>query len=246
MAPKPRAPGWWTTASFSWSVFSVFPRCAISENLRMLNTDKWAHFCFASHRKAEAFGTKVTFDGWENRRDHKGPVVYLCNHMSTLETILLPAILVPYGALHIVVKASLVHLPGMEKCAAHMGLLPVTRKDPRKDLQTMFDDGVARIKAGGSFLVFPQGTRQSEWNERKFSSIGAKVAEKAGVPVVPVAVKTDMLPTRGKGMFKDFGTVDPSRDVRIAAGPVITGSAKEMHSASTAWIGAKLKEWGLA
>ena len=39
MAPKPRAPGWWTTFSFTWSVFSVFPRCAVSENLRMLNTD---------------------------------------------------------------------------------------------------------------------------------------------------------------------------------------------------------------
>ena len=64
MAPKPRAPGWWTTFSFSWGVFSVFPRCAVSENLGTLDTDKWAHYCFAALRKAEALGTKVTADGW--------------------------------------------------------------------------------------------------------------------------------------------------------------------------------------
>ena len=127
-----------------------------------------------------------------------------------------------------------------------MGLLPVTRTDPKKDLMTMFADGVARIKAGGSFLVFPQGTRQSEWNEKKFSSIGAKVAEKAGVPIVPIAVKTDMLPTREKGFFKDFGTVDPSKRVLVSAGPVITGTAREMHAASAKWIGDKLKTWGMA
>ena len=69
----------------------------------MLTTDKWAHFCFESLRKAEAFGTKATFDGWEHRRDYQGPVVYLCNHMSTLETILLPFVLLTFGPFNVVV-----------------------------------------------------------------------------------------------------------------------------------------------
>ena len=142
MAPKPCSPGWWTTVSFSWGAFSVFPRCAISENLRILNTDKWAHYCFASVRKAEALGTKVTFDGWEKRRDYDGPVVYLCNHMSTLETILLPFTLLTFGPFNVVVKASLSHLPGLERAADHMGLIPIGRKSPREDLMTIFKVGV--------------------------------------------------------------------------------------------------------
>ena len=247
MAPKPRAPGWWTTLSFSWSVFSVFPRCAISENLRMLTTDKWAHFCFASLRKAEAFGTKVSADGWENRRDCKGPVVYLCNHMSTLETILLPFTLLTFGPFNVVVKASLSHLPGLEKAAAHMGLVPIGRKSPREDLMTIFDVGVKRIKEGNSFLIFAQGTRQRVFARKGWSSIGTKLAEKAGVPVIPIAVKTDIQPTRpdGKGWFKDFGTVDPSKEIRIACGPVLNGTSKEMTQASFDWIKTKLDSWGL-
>ena len=247
MAPKPRAPGWWTTFSFTWSVFSVFPRCAVSENLRMLNTDKWARYCFTSLRKAEAFGTKVTADGWENRRDYKGPVVFLCNHMSTLETILLPFVLLTFGPFNVVVKASLSHLPGLERAATHMGLVPIGRTSPREDLMTIFKVGGERIAQGISFLIFAQGTRQPVFARKGWSSIGAKLAEKAGVPVMPIAVKTDLQPTRpgGKGWLKDFGTVDPSKDIRLRCGPVLTGTSREMHAASFDWIKSQLDEWGL-
>ena len=80
-----------------------------------------------------------------------------------------------------------------------------------------------------------------------WSSIGTKLAEKAGVPVIPIAVKTDIQPTRpdGKGWFKDFGTVDPSKEIRIACGPVLNGTSKEMTQASFDWIKAKLDSWGL-
>lgn len=245
-AKRPAKKSPWVTFRFGWSVFSVFPKVSIAEARKILDQELWAHYCFECIATCERFGGRVEIDGFAARAAHKGPVVYVANHMSTLETILLPAVMVPYGPLNIVVKASLSHLPFLEKSAAHMGLLPVTRTDPKKDLMTMLHDGVARLKAGGSFLIFPQGTRQSEWNEKKFSSIGAKVAEKAGVPIVPVAVKTDMLPTREKGFFKDFGTVDASRPVLVSAGPVITGTAREMHAASVQWIGEKLKSWGMA
>ena len=247
MAPKPRAPGWWTTLSFSWSVFSVFPRCAISENLRMLTTDKWAHFCFASLRKAEAFGTKVSADGWENRRDCKGPVVYLCNHMSTLETILLPFTLLTFGPFNVVVKASLSHLPGLVRAAEHMGLIPIGRKSPREERRSIFKVGCERIAQGNSVLIFAQGTRQPVFARKGWSSIGAKLAEKAGVPVMAIAAKTDIQPTRpdGKGWLKDFGTVDPSKDIRLRCGPVLTGSSREMHAASFDLIKAQLDQWGL-
>ena len=246
-AAKPRKPSAWTTFWFSWSTFGVFPKCSIAEARRILNQDLWAKVCFKSISVCEKFGGTMRIEGFKDRAEYKGNVVYVSNHMSTLETILLPACMVPFAPLNIIVKASLTKLPLCSKCACHMGLLPVTRTDPRKDLETVFSDGVARIKAGGDFLIFPQGTRQSEWIPKKFSSIGAKLAEKAGVKLVPIAVKTDILPTRGKkGIFKDFGTVDPAKEVRVSAGPVISGSAKEMHQKSVEWIGAKLAEWGMA
>ena len=189
----------------------------------------------------------MTADGWENRKDYKGPVVYLSNHMSTLETIMLPPVLLTYGPFNVFVKASLSRLPALKRAAAHMGLIPLGRKSPREDLMQVFNEGVARIKEGRSILIFPQGSRERVFSRKLYSSIGAKLAEKAGVPVMPIAVKTDCEPTRpgGKGWFKDFGTVDPTKEIRLRCGPPITGTAKEMHQKVFDWIKAQLEEWGL-
>ena len=247
LAPVPRPKGRWTTFSFNWSMFFVFPYCAVREFFRSLTTKLWGLCCFRTYQKAEKFGIKVTVDGWENRNGYKGPVVYLANHMSTLETIMLPPILLAYGPFNVFVKASLSRLPALKRAAAHMGLIPLGRKSPREDLMQVFNEGVARIREGNSVLIFPQGSRERVFSRKLYSSIGAKLAEKAGVPVIPIAVKTDCSPTRpnGKGWFKDFGTVDPSKEIRLRCGPPITGSSKEMHQKVFDWIKAQLEEWGL-
>ncbi len=246
-APVPRKKGRLTTLGFTWSVFSVFPKCAVSEALRRLDTDKWAHYCFASLQKAEKYGTDVILDGWDNRKNHNGPVVYLANHMSTLETVMLPFVLLAYGPIGTVVKQSLSHLPFLTRAAAHMGLIPIGRKSPREDLMTIFNVCGERIKNGTSIIIYAQGTRQPVFSRKSWGSIGTKLAEKSGVPVVPIAVKTDIQPTRpdGKGWFKDFGTVDPSKTIRLSCGPVLTGKSKEMQQASFEWIKSRLDEWGM-
>ena len=247
LAPVPRPKGRWTTFSFNWSMFFVFPYCAVREFFRSLTTKLWALCCFKTFQKAEKFGIRVTVDGWEKRKDYKGPVVYLANHMSTLETIMLPPILLTYGPFNVFVKASLSRLPALKRAAAHMGLIPLGRKSPREDLMQVFNEGVARIRAGNSVLIFPQGSRERVFSRKIYSSIGAKLAEKAGVPVIPIAVKTDCSPTRpdGKGWLKDFGTVDPSKEIRLRCGPPMTGSSKEMHQKVFDWIKTQLEEWGL-
>lgn len=247
LAPKLRKPSWWTRLQFSWSVMSVFPRCGLSENLGRLNPDVWAHFCFWPVRMAESFGTKVTAEGWNNRRDYQGPVVYLANHMASAETILLPPVLLSYGPFSTVVKASLSHIPGVVKAADHMGLVPIGRKNPREDLMTIFNVCGERIREGQSVLIFAQGTRVPVFARKGWSSIGAKLAEKAGVPVMPIAVKTDIQIVRPeeKGLAKDFGPVDPTKDIRLACGPVLKGTAREMNQASYDWIADKLESWGL-
>ena len=111
----------------------------------------------------------------------------------------------------------------------------------------VFNEGCARIREGSSVLIFPQGSREKVFSRKLYSSIGAKLAEKAGVPVIPIAVKTDCEPTRpdGKGWLKDFGTVDPTKDIRLRCGPPITGTAKEIHQKVFDWIKGQLEEWGL-
>ena len=134
LAPVPRPKGRWTTLSFNWSMFFVFPYCAVREFFRSLTTKLWGLCCFRTYQKAEKFGIKVTADGWENRKDYKGPVVYLANHMSTLETIMLPPILLTYGPFNVFVKASLSRLPALKR-GAHPAWAQVAARGPDAGVQ---------------------------------------------------------------------------------------------------------------
>ncbi len=242
--------GAWTTARFTWGMSKVFPLCAVCEPLGLLTIDRWAHFCFSSVQVAEKLGMNVSVEGFQQREAYHGPVMYLCNHMSSVETILLPPLLLAYGPLSYVAKASLAHLPFLEKAAERTGMIPIGRKSPREDLVNMLRIGTARIQGGESFLVFPQGTRSPVFSRHQYSSIGAKLAEKAGCPIVPIVIDTRCQPTRTTGVFrkvfKDFGTVDTSRDIRCACGPVIPcGKSKDMHEAAFDWMAGKLESWGM-
>ena len=240
----------WNTIRYTLGVTKVFPYCARTEPFGLLTTEKWARVCFSAVTTAEKLGLSVTVEGFDARMKHEGPVVYLCNHMSTTETILLMPVLLAFGPFSYVAKASLAHLPFLTKAAEHMRMVPIGRKSPREDLMAVLNTGTERIKGGDSFLIFPQGTRQTVFSRKVYSSIGAKLAEKAGCPVVPIVVDTRCQLTREKGLFrrvfKDFGTFDPTRDIRVACGPVIPNAkSRVMHEAAFDWMASKLEEWGL-
>lgn len=249
-APRRAAPSALTTLRFSLSTGRVFPFSAVLCPLGLLSVERWARICFSSVQTAERLGMNVMLEGWNERLSHKGPVVYVANHMSTYETIFLPPVLLTYGPLNVVAKASLAHLPFLEKAASDMGIVPIGRTNPKADLVSIMKTGVEKISSGNSFLIFPQGTRQDVFSRRRFSSIGAKLAERAGCPLVPVVVDTRCQPPRTKGVlkkvFRDFGPVDTAHDIRCACGPVISCSkSRAMHDASFEWMASKLESWGL-
>ena len=249
--PAKRArPGAWTTFRYTWGTIRVFPYCAFAEPLGRLTTERWAQVCFSSVTAAESLGMCVSIEGFAERMAYKGPVVYLCNHMSMTETILLPPVLLAAGPFSYVAKASLAHLPFLEKAAEHMRMVPISRKSPREDLVSILRVGVERLGGGDSFLIFPQGTRCAVFSRRRYSSIGAKLAERANRSVVPIVVDTRCQPTREKGIlrkvFHDFGPVDTSKDIRIAFGPVIpAGKSRDLHEAAFDWMAGRLEAWGL-
>ena len=249
-AVKRAKPGALTTLRYSWGLTKVFPWCAFSQPLGKLTTEYWSGLCFNSVTTAERLGMNVIIEGFSNRAKYGGPVLYLCNHMSMTETIVLPPVLLSFGPFSYVAKASLAHLPFLEKAAERMRMVPISRKSPREDLMSILRIGSDRIGGGDSFLIFPQGTRCDVFSRKRYSSIGAKLAERAGCPVVPLVVDTRCQPTRKSGVlakvFKDYGPVDTSRDIRIACGPVIPcAKSKELHEAAFDWMAAKLESWGL-
>jgi 1-acyl-sn-glycerol-3-phosphate acyltransferase len=163
--------------------------------------------------------------------------------MSTLETFALPAIIAPFKDVTFVVKRSLIDYPVFKHVMRSRDPIVVDRTNPRKDFEAVLDGGTARLKAGRSIVIFPQTTRTATLDPETFNTIGIKLARKAGVPIVPIVLKTNAW---GNGrLLKDFGKIDRSKPVHFAFGkPLwIKGRGTEEHQAIIEFILKKLEEW---
>ncbi|MCP4891374.1 MAG: hypothetical protein GY904_32880 [Planctomycetaceae bacterium] len=91
--------------------------------------------------------------------------------------------------------------------------------------------------------MFPQTTRSQVFDSSRFNSIGVKLALRAQVPVVPIALITDAWGNGKK--LKDFGRIDPQKIVRFAFGePIrIEGRGNQQQQEIIHFIEAKLNEW---
>jgi len=207
-------------------------------------TADWVASSLETLRALEEIGAVIEIDGVDNFKDLSGPCVFIGNHMSTLETMVLPCIISQFKDSTFVVKQSLVDYPVFKHIMRARDPITVGRTNPRDDLKAVFDGGEERLKAGRSIVIFPQTTRTVVFDPTQFNTIGIKLAKKANVPVVPLALKTDAW---GNGKYlKDYGKVDITKKVWFAFGKpmTITGRGDAEHQQAIAFISGKLQEWG--
>jgi 1-acyl-sn-glycerol-3-phosphate acyltransferase len=179
----------------------------------------------------------------ENITRPAGPVLFISNHMSTLETMILPSIIGPHRELTFVVKESLVKHPLFGDVMRSRNPIVVGRTDPRKDFEAVMNGGVDLLSKGVSIIIFPQSTRSLDFKPEEFNSLGVKLAKKAGVEVVPVALKTDFW---GNGKWiKELGPIDSNKPIHIKFGEPfhISGNGKEENQRIIDFIQNSLKEW---
>ncbi len=197
----------------------------------------------STFRALESAGAEIEITGIENLQKFDSPCVIVANHMSTFETLALPAIILPFKNMAFVIKEELLRYPLFKHAMIAAKNITVGRKNPREDLRAVIEGGLERLKMGISIVIFPQTTRYTDFQPEKFNTIGIKLAKRANVPVIPLALKTDAW---GIGKYiKDLGRIDPSKKVYFAFGePLwIKGSGSEEHQIIIEFIQNKLVQW---
>ena len=223
----------------------------VAEGMRTLlakrfSTDTLGRLSWRLMHAAERMGTAVTFEGFETMRGlDRQPAVIVANHMSLAETMMLPAGVFANGPMIIVAKRSLSRYPAFGRILVASRPILVDRRNPRQDLVDVLDQGLRRLGEGCSVLLFPQGTRLPVFDPARFNSLGAKLARRAGVPLIPVACKTDF--ARPGRILRDFGPIDPVRPIRFAAGPRLDSARpqRELQEACVGHILRCLKQWNM-
>ena len=204
----------------------------------------WAESSHQILRLIEGCGGRFHLRGLDNLHAGQGPVVFISNHMSTLETFVLPCLIEPFRNVTFVVKDSLVKGvfgPVMRS----RDPVVVGRENPRADFAAVMNEGEKLLAMGTSIVIFPQSTRSLDFRPEKFNTLGIKLAKAAGVQVIPVAIKTDFW---GNGKYlRDFGPLHREEPIRMLFGPPITieGSGKEEHQRVVDFIEDHLRQWGV-
>ena len=207
---------------------------------------QWATASLRVLRALEESGCRFTIEGMDNINKTEGPCVFIGNHMSTLETFILPIFIQPRRETTFVVKDSLIKTPFFRHVLISRNPIVVGRSNPRQDLTAVLEGGEERLKSGSSIIIFPQSTRSTNLVAEQFNSIGVKLARRAGVPVVPVALRTDAW-AAGFGPLKEFGSLHPEIPIHFSFGEpfMVEGNGKAEHAKVYEFIALHLTQWGL-
>lgn len=132
-------------------------------------------------------GVKVTVKGLENLPEGQ-PVLYVGNHRSYFD-ILVGYVTIP-GKLGFVAKKEMERYPVLSSWMVNLNCLFLDRRNLREGMKAILE-GIEKVKCGVSIWIFPEGTRNNHEDICElmpFKEGSLKIAEKAGCPVVPVAI----------------------------------------------------------
>lgn len=243
---KPRTTSFLTklfpSLSFYLKFFHVVHRSSRLAQTSVYDDEAWWRSSVDVLRCVEAVGITIEVEGLANVRQAPGPVVFVGNHLSVMETVILPAFLVPYQPVTFVIKESLLEVPVFKHIMRTRDPIAVTRINPRHDLKIVLEQGRDRLARGISIIIFPQTTR-APFNPEQFSTIATKLAGRAGVPLIPLALLTDAW---GNGtLIKDMGTIDPARKAHFKFGQplYVEGKGTLQHKQVLEFIEANLVRW---
>lgn len=224
-------------------LLKVFIRANLQTRKNLYDRYQWVNSSKDIMLGLEKVGVKFYITGMDNIKSVNTPVVFVGNHMSVLETLVLPCIINPIKPVVFVTKKELTTMPlfGPINNARHP--IVVGRSNARDDLTLVMNQGAERIQDGRSIVLFPQKTRSKVLKPNEFNTLGTKLARRNNVPIIPIALLTD---TWSNGKYiKDVGNIDTSKKAYFAFGePMeVSGNGSEQHQKVIDFISSHLIKW---
>lgn len=122
------------------------------------------------------------------------PVLFIFNHRGFFDVIM-AFYTVPVLS-GFVSKKEIAKVPGLRIWMKFINCVFLDRENPREGIKAVLK-GIENIKSGISMFISPEGTRYSGEGLLEFKPGSLKMAEKAGCPIVPVAI------TNANKVFED-------------------------------------------
>lgn len=128
-------------------------------------------------------GVRISVTGREKIPTGKA-VVFMPNHQSNCDP---PAVAVILPPVLIMAKKEFFRMPVLGTGMRMRGFIPVDRTN-RDSAFDAVEHAVEALKAGHSFLAFPEGTRSNTGQLLAFKKGVFVMAIKAGAPIIPISV----------------------------------------------------------
>lgn len=145
----------------------------------------YRHIQMIMRRAVKGGNIDLIVTGQENIPQEGGFMLY-SNHQGMFDSLAVAATCdVPLG---VVMKKELINIPFLHQVALCTKSFAMNREDLRQSL-TVIRQVTEELKAGRSYLLFPEGTRSRKGNEMlPFHPGSFRCAVKAKCPIVPVAL----------------------------------------------------------
>lgn len=165
----------------------------------------------------------------------KGNGIIFCKHQSAWETFALQVI---FPEQCWVLKKELLWIPLFGWALALTQPIAIDRSKKTKSFRQIIEQGTQRLKSGRWVVIFPEGTRTTPGEKKKYMIGGALLAEKSGYPVIPVAHNAGEF-WRKNAFIKYPGTIQVRIGEMIDSKPI---SSRELNEKAENWIEGQMKE----
>jgi 1-acyl-sn-glycerol-3-phosphate acyltransferase len=114
---------------------------------------------------------------------NKGAALVCSNHSAMIDPFQIALAFGIDDNVHVIAKIELFKIPVVSRFMWKLGMICVDRSI--NDIESI-KTSLSYLKKGEKVVIFPEGTRMSRYDAHAAKSGAVKLAERAGVPVIPV------------------------------------------------------------